>query len=323
MRSRTNYYFLFLIIAISIMTTVACNTDVLKDQCLAELKHTLKTEHEFIKVHAAEYLIWLGHPEEVRKEFLQENELHGSQPKYRIGVWRVLAQTETDQAKKNEWHEKVLNAFGDLNGPDRLHASETLAKMKQSPLAKYPEATHQSLHDTSRNMQVYTQWAVSYAPGTDTSKVRQQFLQILASDSNQIVRMISAYILRQYKGLTEGEWTKLAGEALAEPAESQLKHNLLNTVIVTFPKGMKKTEAYDEIAKESRSNYVKFSVDQRIQLSQALAEVGDEKDIPLLTSYLNNENSSGIYGAETKEAADVRAAAAYAILKIKERMGSK
>jgi HEAT repeat protein len=238
-------------------------------------------------------------------------------------VWRVLSQTETDQAKKNEWHEKVLNAFGDLKGPDRLHAAETLAKMRQSPLAKYPEATQESLHDTSRNMQVYTQWAVSYAPDADTNKVRQHFLQLLAADSNQIVRMISAYILRKNKGLTQGEWAKLAAEALAEPGESQLKHNLLNTAIATFPKGMKKTEVYDEIAKESRRDYLKFSVDQRIQLSQALAEVGEAKDIPLLTSYLNNENSSGIYGTETKEGADVRAAAAYAILNIKERTDSK
>ncbi|MEO6933389.1 MAG: hypothetical protein ABI151_17280 [Chitinophagaceae bacterium] len=302
------------------MSVVACKNDALKDQCLSELEHTLQTEHEFIKVHAAEYLIWLGHPEEVKKEFLKENELHGSQSKYRIGVWRVLAQSETDPAKKKEWIEKVLNAFGDLNGPDRLHAAETLGKLKQSPLAKYPDATEKALHDTSRNLQLYTQWAVSFAPDADTNKQRQQFLQMLASDSNQIVRMISAYILRKNKGLTQQEWTTLAAEALAEPGDSPLKHNLMNTAIVTFPEGMKKPAVYDEIAKEARSNYSKFSVDQRIQLSQALAEMGNEKDIALLTSFLNNENSAGFYEAETKEGADVRAAAAYAILNLKNNL---
>ena len=305
------------------MSAIACKTDSLKDQALKELENTLKTQQEFIKVHAAEYLIWTGHREEVREEFLRENELHGAQPKYRIGIWRVLAQTETDPSKKKEWCEKVLNAFGDLNGPDRLHAAETVAKLKLSPMEKYPEATKRSVHDTSRNLQVYTHWALSYAPGADTNAFRHDFLQMLASDSNQIVRLISAYIVRRIKGLTETEWTTLADEAVAEPKESLLRNNLLNTALVTFPEKMKKTAVFDQVAVEARKDHEMFSADQRIQLGQALAEIGNEEDLPLLTSYLNNENTSGIYTVDSKEGADVRAAAAYAILKIKEPTNGK
>ena len=317
MNHRANHFIYFILFIMVIDNITACKTSSLQEQSLEELKQVLHSQPEFIKVHAAEYLIWSGHGEEVRKEFLREHELHGGQPKYRIGIWRVLAQTEVDPEKRNLWHEKVLKAFGDIDGPDRLHAAETLAKLRISPLEKYPDATQKSVTDTNRNMQVYTHWALSYAPNADTNKFRHDFLHMLASDTNKIVRMISAYIVRRIKSLTPGEWTKLSMQALEEPDSSDLKNNLLNTALVTFPAGLNKPLAYEKIKEAAKANYQHFSADKRIQLAQALAETGDESDIPLLQSYLNNEDIAGFYDADTKEAADVRAAAAFAILKIK------
>jgi hypothetical protein len=309
-------YFIFFLMAAFNMT--ACKTETLSEKALNELNHTLQTQTEFVKVHAAEYLIWLGHPQEVRTVFLRENELHGDQPKYRIGIWRVLEQTETDGEKKKIWSEKIFQAFGDLNGPDRLHAAETLAKLKLSPAERYPEATQRSIVDESRNMQVYTRWALSYAPGADASQFRQDFLQMLETDSNKVIRMISAYIIRRTKGLTPDEWTRLSQLALTEPDSSELKRTLLNTAIVTAPDNMRSTGTYQSIRQNMTKGYQHFSIDERIQLAQTLAEIGDGSDIPLLTAYFNNEYSAGIYDADTKEAADVRAAAAYAILKNKQ-----
>lgn len=306
-----------------LMTTAfmmnSCTTDTLKEQALAELNNVLKTQPEFIKVHAAEYLIWLGHPDEVRKEFLKENELHGDQPRYRIGIWRVLAQTETDPGQKKKWHDKVFQAFGDLNGPDRLHAAETLAKLKLSPQERYPEATQLSLTGENRNMQVYTHWALSHAAGADAGRFTKDFLHMLEADSNRIVRIISAYIIRNRKGLSPDQWTTLAQQALVTPDSDELKRTLLNTAFVTYPEEMNNAEMFGKIRLAMKKHAEKFGPDERIQLAQALAEAGDASDIPLLTAYLNNENSEGVYDAQSKEGADVRAAAAYAILKIKER----
>lgn len=312
-------FFYLILLAMTALTMNSCKTDTLKEQALAELNEVLKTQPEFIKVHAAEFLIWLGHRDEVRKEFLKENELHGDQPKYRIGIWRVLAQTETEEEKKKIWHDKVFNAFGDLNGPDRLHASETLAKLQLSPKERFPEATMKSLLDESRNLQVYTHWALSYADDANDDQFTRDFLQMLESDSNRVVRLISAYIIRKRKGLRPDQWTTLATQALAEADSSDLKKVLLNTAFVTLPDNLFNPEEYGKIKQAMTSNYQQFSADERIQLAQALAEAGEETDIPMLTAFLNNEHSVGIYDANTKEAADVRAAAAYAILKIKER----
>ena len=106
MNSRTNQLLYFIIVGMALVNTPACDDTSLEESSLAELKHVLHNQPEFIKVHAAEFLVWLGHKDEVREVFLRENDLHGSQPKYRIGIWRVLAQTETDSAKKHQWHNK-------------------------------------------------------------------------------------------------------------------------------------------------------------------------------------------------------------------------
>ena len=88
-----NIFIPLLMASITMINGTACKQDSLEDKAMQELLLTLKSQPEFIKVHAAEFLIWLGHTEESRKEFLKENEINGDQPKYRIGIWRVLAQT--------------------------------------------------------------------------------------------------------------------------------------------------------------------------------------------------------------------------------------
>lgn len=315
------FVFSFIIMTMAVHSS-SCTADTLSGKALAELRHSLKTQSEFIKVHAAEYLVWLGYADEVRTEFLRENERHGEQPRYRIGIWRVLAQTEPDPEKKKGWYDKIYGAFGNLNGPDRLHAAETLAKLRLSPKERYPEATQKSLTDESRNMQVYTHWALSYAPGADPAQFTNDFLQMIAADTNGVVRTISAYIVRRRGGLTEAEWTQLSKEALAEPDTSPLKKSLLNTAFVTFPEDAKKTADYERIRKAITENDQRFSAAERIELAQVLAERGETSDLPLLVAYLNNENSKAIYATDSKEGADVRAAAAYAILKIKSRNAS-
>lgn len=304
----------------SVVFTSSCRTDdSLTAKAMDELRHTLENSHEFVKAHAAEYLIWLGHKEEAKKIFLQENKLYKAQPKYRIVIWRVLAEAETEPEQKKVWIDKIYNAFGDINGPDRLHATETLAKLQLAPLTNQTIAIQKSVNDESRNMQVYIHWALSYAADADKNKYKQDFLNIIEKDTNEIARVISAFVIRKLNNLTNAEWTKLALDALAQVETSAIKNTMLNTTFATTPEHLKSSAEYLLIKKGMIKNYQQFSAGDRIGLSQALAENGDITDLPLLTSYLNNENNKGIYESETELAADVRAAAAYAILKIKSR----
>ena len=47
----------------------------LHERCLVELRGVLDKGEEFVKVHAAESLLWTGYPEGVREAFLSEPQL--------------------------------------------------------------------------------------------------------------------------------------------------------------------------------------------------------------------------------------------------------
>lgn len=317
--NKHNYFFInpvafFLIFYSLIFNNCTTMPDPLSKKALDELLTTLRTQPEFIKVHAAEYLIWLGHTEEPRSVFLAENELHGDQPKYRIGIWRVLAQTEKDLSGAKKWQDNIYRAFGDLNGPDRLHASETLAKLRLSPLEKYPEATRESLASENKNLQVYTLWATSFADGDSLIKNRVAFISKALKDLVTDVRKISSYILRS-TGLSADQWTAFAEKALAEPVSSELKLSLLTTAFITQPKS-----GHTDLKAKLRTELLKGASERdyagQIEVSIALSEHGGSSDLKLLTTLLNNNEVTDPADAGNKEKADVRAAASYAILKI-------
>lgn len=317
---RITRYILYLInFSMISCNTVATQPDPLADKAMNELRTVLATQSQFIKVHAAEYLIWLGDAEEVKKEYLKEDSLYHTQTPYRIGIWRVLAEAEENPADKARWINKVFDVYGDPRAPDRLHATETLAKLQQSPLERYPDITRETLASDNRNLRTYALWAVSYASDTAMEKNRTEFLHLAATDPDSIIRKISAFILRKIKGLTTDEWTSLANRALAEPAASGMRHSLLNTVFVTLPEGAGNEELFRRTEQEMLKDHAHFSAAERIELALSLADKGTDSHLPILTSMLNNEHVTGIYEPNSKEGADVRATAAFAILKIKER----
>jgi hypothetical protein len=282
------------------------------------LNAVLTEQQGFIKAHAAEYLLRVGDTAEVQKTFLREDTLHGTEPRYRIVIWRVLAQTESSPEGKMKWAGKVLAVFGDPEAPDRLHASETLARLGISPLERFPDATRASLQSDNPNLRVYTLWAISFSSDSLMEGNKRKFLDFAAADSLLDIRKISAYILRHIKGLTAQEWSDLAARALKEPAETGFRQNFLNTAYVTFPGGAD-SGLYEKVEAGMRKGAADFSAEDRVGVAQALAEKGGPDDIPLLTDYLKNKNIQGLYKADSPVGADVRAAAAYAILKIDAR----
>lgn len=304
------------IINVSPMQTISPATQDKK--ALAELNLILTHREKFIKVHAAEYLIWAGHTEAPLKEFLKEEKLHSTEPKYRVVIWRVLAQAEQDPARKKMWLHKMYDAYTDMNGPDRTHATEALAKLQQPVADLFPQVTAKTLKDKDRNLQTYAVWASSYGSKTRMDKNREKLLNMALTDTNIIIRRISAYVLRREQGLTLSQWNHLATAALAANKTNEVYVTFLATALVTAPAGAdhKKLAQIDELL---TNNAEKYNVAQRTELAQALAEKGEKKHLKLLEDFLEDKHSNGIYDPASDEGADLRAAAAYAILKINSR----
>ncbi|MEW4563221.1 hypothetical protein AB1K70_11885 [Bremerella sp. JC770] len=92
------------------------------------LVESLEATGQWNSVHAAEYLISVGRSDLVVEAFRAQENVET--PQYRIGVWRVLAQAEPSQLKRSEYVERIREVLLDEVAPDRLHALESLAKLR-------------------------------------------------------------------------------------------------------------------------------------------------------------------------------------------------
>jgi HEAT repeat protein len=310
------YILIGIINLINISQMVTVSLSIQEKKALTELNLTLEHRQKWIKVHAAEYLIWAGYPEAALKEFLKEEKIHSNEPQYRIGIWRVLVQAEKEPAHKKMWLKKIYDAYKDMSGPDRTHATETLAKLKQPVANLFPQVTAKTLASSDRNLQAYALWASSFGSDCLMDKNRQKFIDMALTDTNLIIRKISAFVLRQSKGLNLHQWERLTSSALSLEKTDHTYLTFLATSLVTAPVGAdskKLLRINDLLIKDVK----KYTAGQRTELSQALAEKGDKSHLEILQGFINDENSEGIYDPSSDEGADLRAAAAYAILKIK------
>ncbi len=304
----------------SLKTSIS-GTDPLEVKALKELEEALTVQPKWIKVHAAEYLIALGYSELVKKEFLHENDLHQTEPRYRIGVWRVLAQEEVVPQKKTRWTNMIFEAFADRNGADQMHAIESLAKLKLSPLEKCPKSTQDAIVSANKTLQIFAIWATAYSSDRAFEINRQELLNFAVSDADENTRKISAFGLRKLGELTPDQCAFLTGKALSEPAASGVRNSLLNTAFVVLRPDAAETATFRRIREEMLKDYKFFSFEKRIDLALCLAEKGTVADLPVLQFFLDNENIPGIYEPGSEEAAEVRTAAAFAVLKITKIAG--
>jgi len=292
-------------------------SDALKKECVEALRTILQTQSEWVKVHAAEFLLWSRYPEGVQKIYLKEEKQWGNKSPYRIGIWRVLSQAATIPEEKKIWTDKIMQAFLDTNGTDQIHAAETLAKLHISPLKEYPGITAKNLDSPVRSLSLYTRWSVAFFSQDSLLNVRKSFFDLATSGNENVPsRRLAAYVVRNSGDLPPAEWEILAQSALSEPEGSELKINLLNASVITAPNDVVPSGLYRQVYKAflKYKNVAEKTI--RIEIAAGLAEKGKPEDLPILISFLKNENPLG----QDTDDADVRASAAYAILKMSVRL---
>ncbi|MRS60460.1 HEAT repeat domain-containing protein [Larkinella terrae] len=280
-------------------------SDALRNQCLQELRTVLRTEQEWIKVHAAEYLLWIGERAGVQDVYLDELQKFSTKAPYRIGIWRVLAQAAATPEEKKKWTDQIAAAFADPNGTDRIHAAETLAKLGISPTTIDADATRKAIAGENRPLSLYTLWGATLADAKTAPANRRKFLDLALNRQEEAApRRLGAFITRKLGGLTSAEWKQLAEAALAEPAASGLQLNLVHAALVTASAEARRSEPFRLLRIKLLAAQQSPAVGDQLELVTALAETGLPADVAVLTPLLKHEN------------ADVRAGAAYAILNI-------
>ena len=288
----------------------------LKEEAVNIVRKILNEKQELVKVHAAEFLIWSGHPEGVKDAYLKELERFREKSQYRIGIWRVLAQLSNgDEAAR--YKAQIVNAFLDTAGSDRIHAIETMAKLKISPLPLYQDATHAALHSDVKSLSAYTHWAVAYTNADSAKAAEKYFLgSLLDANENILQRRVAAYVLRNSGELDMTDWNALSDMALVLPDDTEGKVSFLNAVLLTAPQEVKINETYKNIF----NRFIAFSNKKdkgiRIDIAAGLAIAGSKERLPVLTGWMRSADPTGIAADD----ADVQASAAYAILQICNRI---
>jgi len=286
-----------------------------KTEAIQILQSNLITQSEWVKVHSAEFLLWADHPEGIKDVFLKEEKKFGKESPYRIGIWRVLAQAETKPEEKEKWIQKILQAFTDENGIDRVHAVETLAKLKISPLKDYPDITQRAMEASNKSLSLYTRWSNCYTSLDSLLSVRDLFLELMLSKNEDITfKSLAAYVIRQLGILDKEHWKLLAQSALSEPKDSDIRINLLNAAFVCVDKESAQSDLFKQVYKEFLEYRNITDNKIRIKLVDGLSENGRPEDIILLSSFLKTNDFS-----VDPISADLRAFASYAILKISNR----
>lgn len=287
----------------------------LEQQSVSVLRDVLAEQAEWVKVHAAEYLIWAGYPEGVKDVFLQEEKQSGTKPPYRIGIWRVLAQTAASDAEKRIWTDKIMAAFTDTLGTDRIHAAETLAKLRIAPTPEADSLIEKTLNSPVKPLALYTKWSVAFTSADSLQLAPSRFLKMIGEKHGEAAdRTIPAYALRQLKGLSEKEWELLAQAALSEPAGSPARIYLLSAAFTNVPADLS-SQVSDQLHAELVKYKASASKGEISEMAAALAEKGTKEDVALLEPLLTKADQL----TSDTDRADVAAAAAHAILRINKR----
>lgn len=284
------------------------------DLSLKILLDNLHNQPKWIKVHAAEYLIDAKQVAAVHHEFQNELREFGSEPQYRIGIWRVLARSSEDPAERQRFAELILDATLDPGGADRLHAIESLAKLA-IPLSKeHLQAVREWTDAAPATEAPFGQWLLAqHSAGAERDESVESLLKSAASQDS-LASLRGAFALSQLTPLPSLALDGLLklGQAVAEkPAHNDPISAIAEARILSLAwQAALASQRGEDMVENFRLALRRRASDSpaagRIYLDQ-LSRFGDEADIPEILAFL------------TADDADLAASAANGILAIGRR----
>lgn len=252
------------------------------------LQYALENSSKWQKVHAAEYILNHDYSNNVYDIFVEEEKQDRNEPYYRIGLWRVLNQAAMSSEEKNQWLDSISKVYEEYTSLDRIHAAETLAKLKVSPNSISVKVTDSVLKGDHNPMWAYTYWGTAYTSEKEMHQVKNKFMDIiLNSNESTLVKRIAIYALYKMKNLNTQNWDLISSRAVNEPMDSPLYTSLLTCTLANTPKdSLLSTRVLK--CREKLEKQIYSSNNNEISASLAVyQDIATEEDIPLLTSFMD------------------------------------
>jgi HEAT repeat protein len=270
------------------------HADALSDRAVAVLQRVFAEDHTWVKVHAAEVLARFGHAPEVRTAFLAEAPAAALSP-YRVGIWRVLAETAPSPSERDRWiapiMREALDAAPDPKGDPgrRLRAIESLGKLRVR-LSGRPLAVMREFACTAAPAEApLPLWSLALAgePGA------LDRLSSLLSCPSDLARMRAAYALRWLRPSDPGVLRRLVAAAGAEPGSGAARPFLLSAALTLDADPRRSASWRSELANLPPGG----STDARFEAAQALMSPGDQDNLARATLLLDDPDANTQVGA--------------------------
>ncbi|MEO6875962.1 MAG: sialidase family protein [Opitutaceae bacterium] len=178
----------------------------------AVLHDIFDREESWVKIHAAEALIAGGEAIPMRERFLQLVPKVDTLP-YRVGVWRVLANTSPTAAERAACVAQVEKIFLDPTAKDRSQAIETLCKLRCRLNGPILDLVRRTAVDGPELLKPLAFWSLRLA---DEPGALEKICALLRSP-NPTMRVGAAYSLRLLRESDPAALGALAQAAKVEP----------------------------------------------------------------------------------------------------------
>jgi len=157
------------------------------------LTEVLKSDTTTKQIHAADVLIKFGHTKLVYDWFHQSDEELDDLPIRRVMVWRTLAGSAPCESERSKWIRKIVSIASTIEAPDRLHAVESLAKLRASPQVEFSASLQEWKKSAMEREVVFIQWALwGDAPPANLGEILFNYL----NSTDDITQLRAAYITR-------------------------------------------------------------------------------------------------------------------------------
>lgn len=267
------------------------------------------------RIHALEFLCQAGYRAEAKN--VLKNSFTGieTQPQKRIGYWRCCANAASSTEERDLYINKILNAYLEPENLDKIHAAESLAKLRFS-LKNYPSIVIEGDSTQNNQLQSFVAWA-NVLPSDKLDGIDYSKLFHLLNSENIAQRSIMAYGLAFLGIFDETEWEKLADIALAENLESDCAVHLLHGALVCCPDRI--NIKIFEIRNRLKELGITENKTNQYNVLAALGSFGEKEDMEYVLAAYHNTTSS----FSMDEQNDVHSSAAYALMQMSKDNSQK
>jgi len=245
-------------------------------------------EQAWVKIHAAEALLAGGEAASIRAQFLRLVPRVDSLP-YRVGVWRVLANTSPTLAERAVAVAAVEKIYLDPQSTDRSQAIETLCKLRCVLTGPILDAVRRGADTGPVLLRPLSLWSLVLS---GDAKALDRLCALLQSP-DPTMRVDAAYALRWLRTTNPHALEALAAAAAVEPQDTKAYPYLLSAAYALHAGPAQRAQwraGLDRLLENGAS-------DARFEACQGLrADIG-LTDLPRYEALLNSPDHDTQVGA--------------------------